>query len=85
VFNYLALDTDTYNFLDGWDAYVIYDAAIYMMTKEESDTRQVQAKFQEVKDMIEKTLNKRMTGPRHVVETDVSEDLILWGTGNAIF
>jgi hypothetical protein len=71
----LVNDTDTYNFLGGFEEFVIVNTAIKALAAEESDTSIFMAQKAEMKDRIEQMAPKRDQGePHSVVETGRCDD-----------
>lgn len=75
--NLLVNGTDSINFPNGWEVFVVVDAAIKVLAKEESDTRALEAERQRILNRIEDAATDRDLGsPRQAV--DVEADLDLW-------
>lgn len=58
----LSADADTFDGINGWEEYVIVDAAIKMRTKEETDTTDLKMEKQALKSRIEDMSQDRDTG-----------------------
>lgn len=69
-FQYLVLDTDTFDFVEGWEDFAILPAVIYMINKEEGDASQWAAAYAEIKKEINDSLSERTQGPSRIVEVD---------------
>ncbi len=66
----LAAGGDTIDGVNGWEKWIIYDVAIDVMLKEESDVRQVQAKLDRVQlEMEAAAADRSLLEPRRVVDT----------------
>ena len=55
----LSTDSDTIDGINGWEEYVVVDAAIKMLNKEESDTRHLDMEKQSLMQRIEKMSQNR--------------------------
>lgn len=66
----LALDADTFNGRNGWDEYVVVDAAIKCLDKEESDSKALMARK---KDLLGRVVN--MSGERDYGEPETIVDM----------
>lgn len=67
----LTLDSDTFNGEDGWEEWVVLDAAIKCLTKEESDPSALMAERQRVEQRIRAALGTRdHARPDTAVDTD---------------
>ncbi len=76
--NNLLQDTDIIDGISGWTEYVIVDAAIKALNKEESDTQALMLEKQMLKQRIESTATNRDAGqPDTISSTRRSE---LWGS-----
>jgi hypothetical protein len=75
----LANDTDSFSGLNGYEEYVIIDAAIKMLTKEESDTSALRADKAAMKKRIEDMADSRDVGsPCSVQDTNGIEGWSLY-------
>ena len=55
----LALDTDTFDGVNGWEEYIVIDASIKCRIKEEADTRELQSAKSEIMKRIENMASNR--------------------------
>lgn len=70
----MAADGSTMDDTQGWDEYVVLDAAIKCLLKEESDVSDLMARKMLLKDRIEGEAANRDAGqPRHVVDAWVDD------------
>lgn len=72
AFTPLALDADTFDGINGWEEYVIVDAAIKMLQKEESDVSVFMVQKQKLLDRIEAMAAERDAGEPETI-TDMSQ------------
>ena len=84
VTNYtqMTTDSDTVSDLMGWDEYVVVDAAIKCLQKEESDASLLMARKAELKRRIEaEATNRDAAGPDRIHQAGGMEDFNLdsWG------
>lgn len=71
----LTVDADTFDGINGWEEYVIVDAAIRCLQKEESDVSVLFAQKQALKQRIEAAASSRDSGsPRRVLDVDAVDD-----------
>jgi hypothetical protein len=78
----MSTDSDTVSDLMGWDEYVVVDAAIKCLQKEESDASLLMARKAELKRRIEgEAANRDASGPEriHVASNFEDFDLDSWG------
>lgn len=79
----LSLDTDTLDGINGWEEYVIIDAAIKALIKEESDiaalAMQKQAMLKRIEEM---SLMRNIGEPDRVVDTSKAMGWEFWQFGN---
>jgi hypothetical protein len=80
-FNQLVNDTDTIDGISGWTEYVIIDAAIKCLQKEESDTNVLMNQKQMMLNRIEAAAENRDAGNPATVGDTQSSDL-WWPTGS---
>lgn len=74
----LTTGTDTVNFPNGWERYVVIDAAIQVLMKEESAVADLKAERQEMERQLEELkVNRDASFPRHVTDMD-AVDFSLW-------
>lgn len=67
----LSLDADTLDGRDGWEEWIIWDAAIKCMVKEETDTREAVAERDRVLSRVMSQMKSRdMAHPHRVVDVD---------------
>lgn len=78
AFTPLVLDTDTVNGWNGWEEYIVVDAAIRVLQKEESDTSDLQRRKQALLLRIETMAQNRDTGGIETI-TDASLNDGYWG------
>jgi hypothetical protein len=70
AFTLLSADADTFDGINGWEDYVMIDAAIKMKQKEESDVNVLMAMKQEIEAKIQGLKNKRdQSFPKTVQDT----------------
>ena len=74
----LALDADTFNDMNQWAEYVIVDAAIKMMQKEESDVTVLMAQKTALKRRIEEMADNRDAGQPETVSDIYAENNEYW-------
>ena len=66
----LVLDADTFNYVNGWEEYIVIDACIKALTKEESDVSVFMARKQAMIARLEAEAENRDAGnPATVVDT----------------
>lgn len=70
-FTRLADDSDTVDGVNGWEDYIIIKAAIYALTKEETDTTVLQAALAQLRERIENMSQNRDAGLPEKI-TDIS-------------
>lgn len=71
----LTYDTDSMNFYAGWDEYVVLDAAIRALTKEESDSSILMAERARIEEKIRAAATNRDHGlPETVTDVDSIND-----------
>jgi hypothetical protein len=79
----LVNDSDTFNALNGYDEYVIVDAAIKMMQKEESDVTVLLAQKQALEKRIRERANIRDSGSTPSISDIYADgDDFFWRGGN---
>lgn len=72
----LTLDSDSFSGINGYEEYVIIDAAIKMLTKEESDTSQLSFDKQALKKRIQDMADSRDVGsPATVSDTATNYEI----------
>lgn len=76
----LLQDTDIIDGVSGWTEYIIVDAAIKSLQKEESDTSLLMAQKMALKQRIEETAQNRDIGQPDTI-SDVRTRSELWGNG----
>lgn len=59
VMSELVDDTDTFNGINGWEQYIVIDAAIKMLNKEESDSSNLVLQKKQLKERIETMAQNR--------------------------
>lgn len=70
----LAVDADSFDFINGWEEYPIIDTAIKMMSKEESDTSELRAQLREMDERLVKMKKNRDLGsPARITDSRKSE------------
>lgn len=62
IFSSMSADTDSFDGINGWEEYVVIDAAIKMMIKEESDPSALMAQKQAMIERIETMKQRRDIG-----------------------
>lgn len=68
----LVLSTDTVNFVNGWERYVVLHAAIQCLIKEESDVRDLRYELEKLeRDLDGIKENRDAAFPRQVVDLDL--------------
>lgn len=68
---YLEADSDEFDGYNGWEEYVIVNAAIAMLAKEESDTARLDMELGKLQDRISSISNGRNQGePQSVIDID---------------
>lgn len=76
----LAEDDDTLDGRDGWEEWIVWDAAIKAMVKEETDTREAVAERDRVLLRIKSQMKKRdFAHPHRVVDRDPIDWPYPWG------
>lgn len=77
----LATGTDTINFPNGWEKYVVLYAAIQMMEKEETSTTTARALLKQWSDELEELrMSRDAAAPVQAVDVDMVEnDAFIWG------
>jgi len=79
----LDVDTETVDGVSGWEQYVIYDAAIKCMEKEESAPAHLSARLDRIKMRIEEAAQNRMWGDTTTIaETAEGDD---WLNGDYFY
>lgn len=81
--NTLLQDTDIADGISGWTEYVIVDAAIKALRKEESDTNELMAEKMMLKTRIEETAINRDAGQPDTI-SDTASWGERWGSGNSM-
>lgn len=75
----LANGSDTVNYPNGWERFIVIDAAIQALAKEESNTRTLDAERDKIVAEIMQAKEARdMANPKQVVDTDLSDPDLLW-------
>jgi hypothetical protein len=75
----LAADGDTFDGINGWEEYVIIDAAIKMRVKEESGVQELLIAKQEMKERIKSaSAGRDSLEPARVVDTDSGRGFRSW-------
>jgi hypothetical protein len=70
----LASGSDTVNFPNGWERYVVLYAAIQCLAKEESDTRELRMELEKLeRDLDAIKENRDAAFPRQVVDLDLAD------------
>jgi hypothetical protein len=72
----LVNDADTFDGVNGWEDYIVFDAAIKMLIKEESDPTAIMSMKKEVEQSIQKMKVIRDQGGQYKV-SDVTQDTIM--------
>jgi len=62
-------DADTFNGRNGWDAYIVFYAAIEALRKEESDIGDIEKKFQKLEARIRRLATRDHGRPRRIART----------------
>jgi hypothetical protein len=76
----LVADVDTFDGYNGWEEYVVVDAAIKCLEKEESDTRDLQLRKQQLETRIESAAgNRDAQNPARIVDTRAINGLTPFG------
>lgn len=69
--------SDTVNYPNGWERFIVIDAAIQALAKEESDVRTLAAERAAIIKEIEQTKEQRdLATPKRVVDLEVAESFI---------
>lgn len=75
----LSSNGSTFDGINGWEEYVVIDAAIKMLNKEESNTNHLLLRKQEIKDRINRVAKARDTmNPERVRDTESYVDSYLY-------
>jgi hypothetical protein len=70
----LTAGTDTVNFPNGWERYVVVYAAIQMLMKEESDTRELRIELDKMEDELREIAERRNADqPAHATDVESVE------------
>ena len=64
----LSLDADTLDGVNGWEEFIVIDAAIKCMHKEESDARHLQIEREQLRERIRMEAEARQLGATHTVQ-----------------
>ena len=79
----LSVDADEVQGVSGWTEYIIIDAAIKCMQKEESDVSVLMAQKVAMKQRIDSIADNRDAGmPSTVADTQNSNSIFPWGSGS---
>ena len=70
---------DTVTYPNGWEKYIVVDAAIQALLKEESDTRALMAERERIEKEIREAKEARdMATPKRVVDVMMTDLDVLW-------
>ena len=72
----LVNDSDTFDSINGWEDYIVFDAAIKMLIKEESDPQAIMIMKKDIEAKIQKMKVMRDQGGQYKV-SDVTQDTIM--------
>lgn len=74
----LSGDSDAVTYPNGWERFIVIDAAIQMVIKEESNPNDLRAERERIEQEIERTKEARdLAAPKRVVDTSMA-DLEVW-------
>lgn len=76
----LANGSDTVNFPNGWERYVVLAAAIKALKKEESNTQDLERELNILKaDIIARAENRDTGAPNQAVDQEAIDETVFWG------
>lgn len=77
--NLLTNASDTINFPNGWERYVVLYAAIQAMLKEESDVRPLQAELMKMDQQLEEIIeNRNVSEPMQAIDIYAKNNYLPW-------